>query len=89
MQFSDEPKRCHHTESCDNEGTIFRDRTCGPLYDPRWYCEDHIEEADAVQRRLSDKATLTYRRSVVANLEKELERQKAILADMENQYECN
>ena len=83
MQFSDEPKRCYHTEPCDTEGTIFRDCTRGPLYDPRWYCEDHIEEADATQRRLSAEAALTYQRSVVENLKIKLEKEQVRLSEME------
>lgn len=79
MQFSDEPKRCHHTETCDNEGTIFRDCTRGPMYDPRWFCEDHIEEADAVQHRISADAQIAYQRSVVENLKKKLKDEKAEL----------
>jgi len=84
MQFSDEPKRCHHTEPCDNEGTIFRDCTRGPLYDPRWFCEDHIEEADAVQKRIHDEAHLSYQRGKVAYLEKDLARERVVLAEMES-----
>ena len=79
MQFSDEPKRCHHTEKCDIEGTIFRDCTRGPMYDPRWYCEDHIEEADAVQKRISDDSQITYQSSVVDNLKAKLKEEKAKL----------
>lgn len=84
MQFSDEPKRCHHTEPCNHEGTIFRDCTRGPLYDPRWYCEDHIEEADAVQQQISKKAALSYQRSKVVYLEKDLARERVALAEMES-----
>ncbi len=84
MQFSDEPKRCYHTEPCDNEGTIFRDCTRGPFYDPRWYCENHIEEADATQRRISEEAALSYQRSIVSNLKNDLAKEQVVLADMES-----
>ncbi len=84
MQFSDEPKRCYHTEPCDNEGIIFRDCTRGPLYDPRWYCEDHIEEADATQRQISEEAALSYQRSIVTNLENDLAKEQIKLTDMES-----
>lgn len=83
MQFSDEPKRCYHTEPCENEGTIFRDCTRGPLYDPRWFCEDHIEEADATEQRISERAALSYQRSIVANLETDLAKAKVELSIME------
>lgn len=85
MQFSDKPKHCHHTKHCNNEGTIFRDCTRGPIYDPRWYCEDHIDEADAKQRDISRRAQLTYQRSKVENLEVALSVEKQILADMKGQ----
>ena len=84
MQFSDEPKRCYHTEPCDNEGTIFRDCTRGPLYDPRWYCKDHIEEADAIQQQISKEAALFYQRGVVTNLEERLAKERVILTNMED-----
>ncbi len=82
MQFSNEPKRCYHTEPCDNEGTIFRDRTRGPLYDPRWYCEDHIEEADVAERKRSTEASLRYQRGVITNLEKKLASERIVLENM-------
>lgn len=85
MQFSNEPKRCHHTEKCDNEGTIFRDYTRGPLYDPRWFCDKHIEEADAVQQRISREVTLSYQRSIIANLEKTLEDARTKLLVLEEE----
>lgn len=84
MQFSDEPKRCHHTEPCDNEGTIFRDYTQGPIYDPRFFCEDHINESDVTQQQISKKRALSYQRSKVAYLEKDLAREQVVLAEMES-----
>ena len=89
MQFSDKPKRCHHTEHCDNEGTIFRDCTRGPIYDPRWYCLDHIEEAIRGQKRLSTDATITYQRSVVKNLIQNLKDEKKKLIELETERRKN
>lgn len=87
MQFDNKPKRCDHTDPCANEGTIFRDCTRGPIYDPRFFCKDHITEADAVQQRLHNKGNLTYQRSVVTNLELQLVAAREKLAAMEKAFE--
>ena len=74
--------RCQHTSPCTNEGTIFRDCTRGPMYDPRWFCEEHIEEAEAVQRRLSNEANIQYQESVVKMLEQRIIAEREKLATM-------
>lgn len=87
MQFTDEPKRCHHTEPCDNEGIEFQDCTCGPLYDPRWFCPVHVDEAREALRQRSAKGKLVYQRSVVENLKTKLKLEQQRLSEMEESNE--
>jgi len=52
------------------------------MYDPRWFCEEHIEEAEAVQRRLSNEANIQYQESVVKMLEQRIIAEREKLATM-------
>ena len=87
MQFSDEPKRCHHTEPCDNEGIEFQDCTCGPMYDPRWFCPVHIDEAREALHQQDAKRHLGYQRNMVRYFEEKLAKEREKLAEMEKDSE--
>ena len=87
MQFTEEQMAlCHKVGGCDKKAAHFIDCTRGPLYDPRFYCDEHIQEAKDKETELSNAAALRYQRSVVANCEFKLEDEKAKLAEMEEAY---
>ena len=86
MQFTKEQMICNAI-NCDEEDTSFIDCTRGPLYDPRFYCEEHMHVEKARQDKLSREAAISYQYSVIANLEYQLEQKKIELAEMESSYE--
>ena len=86
MQFTKEQMICNAT-NCDEEDTSFIDCTRGPLYDPRFYCEEHMLIAKEREDKLSREAALSYQYSVVAHLEFKLEQEKIKLAGMEDRNE--
>ena len=84
MQFTKEQMICNAT-NCNEENTSFIDCTRGPLYDPRFYCEDHMQVVKDREAKLSREAALSYQYSVVADYEYKLEQAKIKLAGMENE----
>jgi hypothetical protein len=83
MQFTKEQMICNAT-NCDKEDTGFIDCTRGPLYDPRFYCEEHMPAVKEHEAKLSREAALSYQYSVVAEYEYKLEQAKIKLAGMES-----
>jgi len=86
MQFTEEQMVCYVTD-CKNKDTKFIDCTRGPLYDPRFYCEDHYDEAHENERRISRDSWLVYQRSIVSNLKAKLLEEQAKLDDLEKARE--
>ena len=84
MQFTKEQMICNAI-GCDREDTEFIDCTRGPLYDPRFYCEEHMPIVKEREAEISRQAALSYQRSVVAHLEYKLEQEKIKLEGMENE----
>ena len=83
MQFTKEQMICNATH-CDEEDTSFIDCTRGPMYDPRFYCEEHMKTVKEREAKLSREAALSYQHSVVAHLEYKLEQEKIKLEGMES-----
>lgn len=87
MQFTEEQMAvCHKVGGCNNKASHFLDCTRGPLYDPRFFCDEHIQEAKDIERRISNKASLSYQRSVVAQCKTKLALEEEKLAQMEKEY---
>lgn len=84
MQFTKEQMICNAT-NCEKEDTSFIDCTRGPLYDGRFYCEDHMPAVKEHEANLSREAAIYYQSSVVADYEYKLEQAKIKLAQMENE----
>lgn len=86
MQFTKEQMVCNAI-GCDRGDTSFIDCTRGPLYDPRFYCEEHMKIEKARQDKLSQEAAISYQESLIANLEYQLEQKKIELSELEARYE--
>ena len=86
MQFTKEQMICNATH-CDKEDTSFIDCTRGPLYDPQFYCAEHMPIVKEREDKLYREANLSYQYSVVANLEYQLEQAQFKLAKMEQENE--
>ena len=84
MQFTKEQMICNAT-NCDVEDTSFIDCTRGPLYDGRFYCDEHMLAVKKREAKISQDAAIYYQRSVVAGFEYRLEEAKLKLAEMENE----
>ena len=81
MQFTKEQMICNAT-GCEEEDTSFIDCTRGPLYDPHFYCAEHMPIVKEREAKISREASLNYQYSVVANFEYQLEQAKIKLAEM-------
>ncbi len=86
MQFTKEQMICNAI-NCENEDTSFIDCTRGPMYDPRFYCGEHMPIVKEREAKLHREAAISYQHSVVANLEFKLEQEKIKLAGMESRSE--
>ena len=84
MQFTKEQMICNAT-TCENEDTSFIDCTRGPLYDGRFYCDEHMPAVKEREAKISQDAAIYYQRSMVADYEYRLEEAKLKLAEMENE----
>ena len=73
---------------CQNIGTEYRDRTITGIGDFRYYCKDHVKEADARAAVADAEMSLSYAKSLVdkaiadykAASDKVVEAQKRLLA---------
>lgn len=61
------------TKGCTNKGVHYRDFTCGPLGDYRYFCDDHIKGVDKQQKRDFILRQVIFQKSVVQNSFKKLE----------------
>lgn len=86
MQFTKEQMICNAI-GCKREDTDFIDCTRGPLYDPRFYCDEHMQTEKDRQDKLSREAAISYQYSVIANLAYQLEQKRIELTEMEESYE--
>lgn len=83
MQFTKEQMICNAT-TCNEEDTSFIDCTRGPMYDGRFYCEEHMPAVKEHEAKLHRETALSYQYSVVANYEYKLHQAKIKLAEMES-----
>ena len=62
-----------HIKTCTDEGTNYRDFSIGGCGDIRLYCDGHVEAADKAQHLVCLKRTVSYRKSVIENLNAQLD----------------
>jgi hypothetical protein len=84
MQFTKEQMICNAT-NCDEADTSFIDCTRGPLYDGRFYCDEHMPAVKERESKLHREAALSYQYSVVADYAFKLEQARIKLEEMENE----
>lgn len=68
-----------YEKDCGREGTKYRDFSIGGCGDIRFYCNECVGPADKEEHRRFVKRNITYQTSVVRNLEKKLEKERAKL----------